>query len=101
VRTIAKDDAYISPHYKRDSIAISVHHNAGLPFEYFFRDIEPIFVEFGGRPHWAKKHWRNAEQLCGLYPEWNEFLRIRKELDPDGFFLNAHLNELFYSYQHA
>jgi FAD/FMN-containing dehydrogenase len=95
VRTIAKDDNYLSPHYGRDSIAISVHHNAGLAFESYFRDLEPIFVEFGGRPHWAKKHWRKASQLVPLYPEWNKFQEIRKSLDPEGFFLNDHLNELF------
>jgi FAD/FMN-containing dehydrogenase len=95
VRTIAKDDNYLSPHYGRDSIAISVHHNAGLPFEEYFKDIEPIFVEFGGRPHWAKKHWRKASQLIPLYPEWNKFHEIRKQLDPEGFFLNDHLKEIF------
>jgi FAD/FMN-containing dehydrogenase len=95
VRTIAKDDNYLSPHYGRDSIAISVHHNAGLPFETFFKDLEPIFVEYGGRPHWAKKHWRKASELRPLYPEWNYFQEIRKQLDPEGFFLNDHLNELF------
>lgn len=95
VRTIAKDDNYLSPHYGRDSIAISVHHNAGLPFEDFFRDLEPIFVEFGGRPHWAKKHWRKAHHLAPLYPEWKKFHEIRKRLDPEGFFMNEHLHELF------
>jgi FAD/FMN-containing dehydrogenase len=95
VRTIAKDDSYLSPHYGRNSIAISVHHNAGLPFEDYFKDLEPIFVEFGGRPHWAKKHWRRANHLIPLYPEWNKFHEIRKQLDPGGFFLNEHLKEIF------
>lgn len=95
VRTIAKDDNYLSPHYGRDSIAISVHHNAGLPFETFFKDLEPIFVEFGGRPHWAKKHWRRARQLQPLYAEWEKFQDIRTSLDPEGFFMNDHLNDIF------
>jgi FAD/FMN-containing dehydrogenase len=95
VRTIAADDNYLSPHHGRDSIAISVHHNAGLPFEMFFKDLEPIFVEFGGRPHWAKKHWRKGADLVSLYPEWETFQKIRRELDPEGFFLNDHLKEIF------
>jgi FAD/FMN-containing dehydrogenase len=95
VRTIAMDDTYISPHYGRDSLSISVHHNAGLPFDEFFKDLEPIFIDFGGRPHWAKKHYRKGAHLSVLYPEWSKFQEIRKQLDPEGFFMNAHLRELF------
>lgn len=95
VRTIAKDDAYVSPHNGRDSISISIHHNAGLPYDRFFREMELIFVEFGGRPHWAKKHWRTSEHLVALFPDWHKFQDIRRQLDPDGFFMNDHLTKLF------
>lgn len=101
VRTIAADNSYLSPHHGRDSIAISVHHNAGLPFEFIFKDLEQIFVEFGGRPHWAKKHWRKGDDLASLYPDWNVFLELRKQLDPEGFFLNDYLKELLNIYEHA
>lgn len=30
-----------------------------------------------------------------LYPEWADFQAIRRELDPDGIFLNDYLRELF------
>ena len=99
VRTIASDDSYLSPHFGRDSIAISVHHNAGLPFESFFKDLEPIFVHFEGRPHWAKKHWRRGEDLQPIYPEWDNFQRLRRQLDPDGYFLNDHLKDILNTYE--
>lgn len=94
-RTIAADQNYISPHNNRDSVAISLHHNAGLPFDNFFNDIEPIFLAHGGRPHWAKLHHQKSDYLKALYPEWNKFHDIRKQLDPEGFFMNQHLNDLF------
>lgn len=94
-RTIAPDDFYLSPHYGRASVAISLHHNAGLPYHEYFNDIEPIFIAHGGRPHWAKKHSMKAEALRKLYPEWETFQTIRKQLDPEGLFLNDHLNEIF------
>lgn len=94
VRIIAPDDNYLSPHYDRESISISLHHNAGLPFEEFFADIEPIFIEHGGRPHWAKKHNLNAAQLQPLYPQWNTFHEVRRAIDPSDFFMNDHLNEI-------
>jgi len=97
VRNIAKDDNYISPHHGRDSISISLHHNAGLPFEQFFNDVEPIFIEYGGRPHWAKIHSLTARQLRPLYAEWNAFHRVRKALDPDDFFINDYLRKLLFT----
>lgn len=93
-RFVAADDAYLSPHHGRDSVTISLHHNAGLPFWDYFHDIEPIFREHGGRPHWGKKHTMTARELRPLYPEWDRFQRERKRLDPDGIFLNAHLRGL-------
>lgn len=95
VRCIAADEFFLSPHYGRESISISLHHNAGLPFEEYFSDIEPIFVAFGGRPHWAKKHHLKANQLMKLYPKWNEFHALRRKLDPEGFLMNNHLKEIF------
>lgn len=95
VRTIAADDNYLSPHYGRESVSISIHHNAGLPFREFFSDLEPILLHYGGRPHWGKKHTMKAAQLQKLYPEWNKFQEIRRTLDPEGIFMNEHLQQLF------
>ncbi|WP_165823771.1 D-arabinono-1,4-lactone oxidase [Pseudochryseolinea flava] len=95
VRSIAADENYLSPHQGRDSISISLHHNAGLPYEAYFNDIEPIFIAYGGRPHWAKKHNMRSTQLQKLYPRWNEFHALRKKIDPNGFYMNNHLKEVF------
>ena len=59
-RTIAPDDAFLSPAYGRDTVTISLHQNAGLPYWDYFRDIEPIFRAHDGRPHWGKKHTLTA-----------------------------------------
>lgn len=93
-RCIASDDTYISPHQGRESVSISLHHNAGLPFEEYFNDIEPIFKNWGGRPHWAKKHNMTADKLAPLYPRWSAFHAIRRKLDPENFLLNEYLRKL-------
>ena len=95
VRCIAADEFFLSPHYGRESISISLHHNAGLPFDEYFSDIEPIFVALVGRPHWAKKHNLKAEQFMRLYPQWEKFHALRRKFDPEGFFINNHLKEIF------
>jgi FAD/FMN-containing dehydrogenase len=93
-RTVAPDDAYLSPSHCRASVTISLHQNSGLPFWDYFRDIEPIFLAHGGRPHWAKKHTLRAEQLRPRYPLWDRFLDTRRRLDPDGVFLTPYLRDL-------
>lgn len=93
-RTIKADDAYMSPMYQRESVTISLHHNAGLPFWQYFKAIEPIFRYYGGKPHWGKKHTLKAHQLERLYPEWETFQHYRQKMDPQGIFLTPYMNNL-------
>jgi FAD/FMN-containing dehydrogenase len=94
-RTVAPDDAYISPHHGRPSVTISLHQAADLPHEPFFADAQAIMLEHGGRPHWGKWHTLGAKELERLYPEWDAFQSARKRLDPAGRFMNGHLRRLF------
>ena len=93
-RIIAADDNYLSEMYGRETVTISIHHNAGLPFDEFFNDIEPIFRAYEGRPHWGKKHNLKAADLKPLYPQWDTFHRYRRESDPDSVFYTPYLQEL-------
>lgn len=93
-RTVAADEALLSPYGGRDSATISLHQNAGLPWREFFADIEPVFRAHGGRPHWGKKHGLTAAGLAPLYSRWDDFARIRADFDPDGVFLTPYLREL-------
>jgi FAD/FMN-containing dehydrogenase len=94
-RTVAADGGWLSAMHDRDSVAISIHQDAALPCDAFFADVEPIFREHHGRPHWGKIHNLKARELAPLYPMWERFLAIRRRLDPGGVFLNDHLRELF------
>lgn len=94
VRTVAPDTAMLSPSYRRPTMTIALLQNASLPYEPYFRDMEPLMLAHGGRPHWGKKHTRTAEHLAGLYPEWDQFAGIRERFDPGGTLLNDHLREL-------
>jgi FAD/FMN-containing dehydrogenase len=94
-RTIKGDQTWLSPFYGRDSVTIAILQNVGLEYWAYFKDIEPIFQAYGGRPHWGKKHTMTASQLQPLYPQWDNFLKLREKMDPHGIFLNDHLKELF------
>lgn len=93
-RTVAADDSYLSPAFGRSSVAISVHQSYKLPYEAFFADVEAIFRNYHGRPHWGKIHWHTARDLQDLYPMWQQFHEIRQRLDPAGRFMNAYLRHI-------
>jgi FAD/FMN-containing dehydrogenase len=94
-RTVAADDLWLSPAHGRATVTLSVHQGAGLPFEAFFADAEAVFWNHGGRPHWGKWHGCGPRRLAELYPRWEDFHTVRRELDPQGRFLNRYLKELF------
>lgn len=94
-RYVQADDIWLSPFYQRPGCAISCHEFHDRDYQKYFAAIEPIFWKYQGRPHPGKIHTLEARQLAELYPRWNDFLRIRRELDPQGRFLNEHLQRLF------
>jgi FAD/FMN-containing dehydrogenase len=93
-RTVAADSAFLSPAQGRETVTISVLQNASLPSEEYFRDVERIFCDHGGRPHWGKKHNLTAQSLRPLYPRWDDFASVRKRLDPEELFLTPPLRKL-------
>jgi FAD-linked oxidoreductase len=94
-RFVHADDIWLSPAYQRASTYIAVHMYCGMPYREYFYHIEEIFKRYQGRPHWGKLHTRTASELAELYPHWDDFLRVRASLDPQGVFLNDYLRELF------
>lgn len=94
-RSVAPDDADLSPAHGRPTVSISVHQDGRLPFREFFCDVEPILRAHAGRPHWGKIHSCTRRDLAELYPRWDAFCALREQLDPDDRFLNDHLRELF------
>jgi FAD/FMN-containing dehydrogenase len=93
-RTVAPDDALLSPAQGRATVTISIHQDGRLPYQEFFRDVEPILVEHGGRPHWGKVHTREAPDLEASLPGFAQFAELRRSVDPDGVFLNPHLEAI-------
>ena len=93
-RTLAGDDAMLSPAHGRATVTISIHQAAHLDHRPFMEDIERIFQEYGGRPHWGKYNTMGRDQLRALYPDWDAFCALRDEMDPDGRFLNEYLRSL-------
>jgi len=94
-RTIAQDDAWLSPFHRRDSGSIAVHAHYKDDHRFLFELIEPILRRHEGRPHWGKLHSLGARDFGSLYPRWRDAAALRRELDPEGRMMNPHLRKVF------
>jgi L-gulonolactone oxidase len=94
VRFVAADDAFLSPAAGRDTCYIAVRQFHGLPWTPFFRDVEKVMLEYGGRPHWGKRHFGTAQTLAPAYPDWDRYAEVRARLDPDGLFTNRYVERV-------
>ncbi|WLD56664.1 FAD-binding protein [Salinispirillum sp. LH 10-3-1] len=94
IRTVQADELFLSPFYRRDSVSIAVHHEAGKPFAALMAAVEPIFARYQGRPHWGKAHTLTARELRALYPKFDEAVAVRRELDPEGVFNSPYIKRL-------
>ncbi|MEX2447513.1 MAG: D-arabinono-1,4-lactone oxidase [Solirubrobacterales bacterium] len=90
MRVAAGDDALLSPSHERDTAYIAVHQYRGMEWRPYFEAAEAIMREYGGRPHWGKRHFQTAESLAPLYPGWDAFAAAREELDPGRAFANEY-----------
>lgn len=94
IRAAAPDENWMSTAYRRPSAYIAVHrYFRDDPTEYF-RAFDAIMRTYDGRPHWGKMHFRSADDLRPAYPRFDDFLRVRDELDPDRRFANAYLDRV-------
>jgi L-gulonolactone oxidase len=94
VRVAAADDLWLSTAYGRDTGYIAVHRYIRDDYHQYFRAVEAIMRDHGGRPHWGKIHFQDAETLRESYPRFDEFLAVRDRLDPNRVFANSYLERV-------
>jgi L-gulono-1,4-lactone dehydrogenase len=95
VRVAAADDIWLSTAYGRDTAYIAIHQYTGLPYQAYFDLFESVVAEVAGRPHWGKMHSLDAGRLAPLYPHFDDFRRVRAQVDPEGRFGNRYLGRVF------
>ena len=94
VRCAPADDIPLSTASGRDSAYVAVHQYRRTPYERYFSSVEQLLVEAGGRPHWGKLHTLGADELRSRYPRLDDFLAVRRVVDPEGLFRNSYLDKV-------
>jgi alditol oxidase len=86
IRTIAADDLWLSPCYRRDSVAFHFtwieDATAVLPV---VAAVQEALAPLGARPHWGKVF---STVPSGQYERMADFRRLIERLDPDATFRN-------------
>lgn len=89
--------SWMHPAYERDSLRIDLFwfaRNHGDPTRGWFVQFWRLLQPFGYRLHWGKYLPHDAalgaEHLRQHIPRWDDFLALRKTMDPDGVFLTSY-----------
>jgi FAD/FMN-containing dehydrogenase len=59
------------------------------------RELQQLLVPLGGIPHFGKHLAMDLYDFPALLPRWNDFVALKRELDPHGRFENRWLSDLF------
>ncbi len=57
--------------------------------------VERIMLRHGGRPHLGKLIFMTPSELKRLYPRWNQFDTLRRQMDPEGMFWTERIEARF------
>ena len=95
LRTAASDDLWLSGAYQRDFLAIHfTWHNDPEGVRAVLPLVEEALAPFRARPHWGKLHLFDAEAIARVHPRVAEARAVFERLDPEGRFVNAHLERV-------
>ena len=93
IRTIARDDLWLSGAYDADAVGFHftwVRDVAGVSA--VLPAMESALLPLGGRPHWGKLFVAGPEEVAQLWPRLSAFQRLRRQIDPGDKFGNAFLD---------
>ncbi|EEB05263.1 D-arabinono-1,4-lactone oxidase [Schizosaccharomyces japonicus yFS275] len=66
-----------------------------MPYERLWQAFEYLMNQYGGKPHWAKRHSLPPEELKARYPKLRQWLQLRSMLDPNNVFWNEYMQRSF------
>jgi L-gulonolactone oxidase len=95
VRFVAADDIWLSPAYRRDTCQIGAYIGQTPRWREYFEGVEAIAERMGARPHWGKTFFRRSDALRRVFPRFEDFVALRRRLDPKGLFANAFTAQVF------
>ncbi len=85
IRSIAADELWLSPSYRRETIGIHFtwlpDPGAVLPV---VEELQRVLAPFAPRPHWGKIFTTDLDPVAARYERWDDFERLAAGYDPGG-----------------
>jgi alditol oxidase len=98
LRTIAADDLWLSPCYRRPSVTIHFTWKQDWPaVRQLLPVIERELSPFQPRPHWGKLFTMSPAALRARYERMPDFIQLSNKFDPQRKFRNEFLNTNIFS----
>lgn len=94
IRSTPADDIALSTASGRDSMYLAFHVPAKADHTEYFAGVENVLRKYDGRPHWAKMHSLDTDDLAAIYPRFEDFLALRDKMDPERVFVNPYLQRV-------
>ncbi len=95
LRTVAADELWLSPAYRRASLAIHfTWENTPDAVASVIPLLEDALRPFDARPHWGKVNGMTAAEVAPLYERLPDFAVLADRLDPARQFRNEHLERV-------
>jgi alditol oxidase len=97
IRTVAADELWLSPAYRRDSVAFHFTWKPdGDRVLDRLQEIEAVLEPFEPRPHWGKLFTIDGNVLRSRYERGPDFVSLARRLDPDGKFRNDFVDDFVF-----
>jgi alditol oxidase len=100
IRSVARDDLWLSPCYQRDSVAV---HFTWVPdaraVAPVLARVEAALAPLAPRPHWGKISAIPAATVASRYPRLDDFRRLVGEYDEAATFRNEMVDDLLQASQ--
>jgi len=96
LRTVRADDLWLSGAFGAD--VVSIHFTWKNRLDLVARllpVLEERLLPHGARPHWGKLFAASGRDIRPAFARWNDFVALRRRVDPQQKFTNDYLDRLF------
>lgn len=89
------DELWMSQSFGVDVCHVTYYIKSAINPVHYQQQAETLLTDLGARPHWGKLHTLATYDFPMLFPKWEQFKALKKELDPHDVFANGWTRELF------
>jgi xylitol oxidase len=94
IRTMRADDLWLSGATGRDTVGIHFTWQRRPEVLGILAELDAVFADRGGRPHWGKLYDADPQSVRARYPRFADFAALAAAMDPSGKFRNRTLDGL-------